>query len=100
MVSQQSHLALEEHCDISHAENLHQQLKDHVVKAQALTVDASEVSRLTTPCVQLLLAALASQKKSGHQMSVTNPSEAFTEAFILMGLQNQLSELCDSGAKT
>jgi CheY-like chemotaxis protein len=44
--------------------------------SKAVCLDASGVETLTLPCIQVILAALAT-----HRVLIANPSEAFTSAF-------------------
>jgi chemotaxis protein CheX len=51
-----------------------------------LAVDASAVTRTSTPCLQVLLAAANSFAADGRAFAVINPSPAFAEAVSLLGL--------------
>jgi two-component system chemotaxis response regulator CheY len=67
--------------DFGAAEGLQANLLGHLQVAPTLRLDASAVETLTTPCIQLILAAHKS-----HQVLIQNPSTAFTSAFSDLGL--------------
>lgn len=67
--------------DFAAAERLQTSLIEKVNAAQSLRLDASAVETLTTPCIQLLLAAAKS-----HHVTIDNASPAFTGAFSDLGL--------------
>jgi len=51
----------------------------------ALTIDASEVERLSGPCFQVLAAARLTWDVDGHPLEFTGASPAFTAGLALMG---------------
>lgn len=65
-------------------------LKDALMEAVAagrpVVVDASAVARLSTACIQVLIAGGRAVAGAGHQFSVARPSEALVSAFDDMGL--------------
>lgn len=67
--------------DFAAAEGFHANLIEKLHANHALELDASAVETLTTPCIQLILAAA-----KGHQVQIRNASEAFTSAFSDLGL--------------
>jgi chemotaxis protein CheX len=52
-----------------------------------IVVDASQVGRIGTQCVQVLLAAALSWPGEGFRFQLVHPSDAFSEALRLLGLQ-------------
>lgn len=56
----------------------------NAARAQPLTIDASAVERLGGLCLQVLLAARRAWQADGVAFSITNPSQAFTDAVRLM----------------
>lgn len=66
-------------------------LYDHMMAALQsggdIRLDASQVERLSTPCMQILLSAATTldQVLTGHRIRVTDASEAFWEAFNDLG---------------
>jgi len=56
-------------------------------RGAALSVDASKVRRIGTPCLQVLLAAAATWKADGMRFSVEQPTEEFLEGSRLLGIE-------------
>jgi chemotaxis protein CheX len=50
-----------------------------------LTLDASDVQRLGGQCLQVLLAASQAWRADGLELSIINPSDAFTHTLGLFG---------------
>jgi two-component system chemotaxis response regulator CheY len=67
--------------DFAAAEGFQASLIEKLQAAPTLHLDASAVETLTTPCVQLILAAAKS-----HHLTIANPSVAFNSAFTDLGL--------------
>ena len=63
--------------DLTAAETLLAMLRERVANDLELRIDASKVETLTFPCAQALVSAL----RSHADISIENPSEAFTGAF-------------------
>lgn len=65
-------------------------LKDAFVQAvadgRAVVVDASAVARLSTACIQVLIAGGKAVAAAGQPFIVAKPSEALVSAFDDMGL--------------
>ena len=83
---------LDSDLDLVAATTLKERLIEAVDRDGAVVIDASSVERLTTPCVQVLVAAaqfLAGQDKS---LMVKDPSEAFVSAFSDLGLEDVLQQ--------
>ena len=64
--------------DLRAANGLKVLLSQGLASSGDLMLDASEVACLSTPCVQLLLAASRAAEKEGHLMKVVNPSDEFS----------------------
>jgi two-component system, chemotaxis family, chemotaxis protein CheY len=77
--------------DMAAAAGLLDTLRGRLAAEPRLRLDASEVETLTTPCIQILLAA----RRTFDQMSVDSPSAAFISAFADLGLD--CAELCNAG---
>lgn len=77
--------------DLSAAEALHGVLLQAIERGGALRIDASEVETLTTPCVQIILAAM----RTDDRISVVNPSAAFLAAFEDLGLPWEDTAACE-----
>lgn len=77
--------------DISKAADLRDLLADALAKHQAISIDASAVERITSPCVQVLLSTAMLLEKNSLPFYL-NPSEAMQEAFSLLGLSTTLEQ--------
>ena len=88
MTPPQTALVIDLACDLdlSVAGELKDQLLDAVHGDSDLVVDASSVERLTTPCVQILIAAARSLTEQGSGLVLKSPSEPFVSAFSDLGL--------------
>jgi CheY-like chemotaxis protein len=62
--------------DLAAAEGFLETIRQHLKQDQRLRLDAADVETLTLPCVQIIMAAVAA-----HDVSVVNPSVAFSSAF-------------------
>lgn len=84
-------LQLPEVLDLTAAAPLAQSLLSH--RGNALSIDASRVSRVGAQCLQVLLGAAATWKADGVRLSLVKPSEEFLEGGRLLGvdLDQQLS---------
>jgi two-component system, chemotaxis family, chemotaxis protein CheY len=78
--------------DRAAAADLLDDLRRQLSTQARLRADASEVETLTLPCIQVILAAL----RDYPQVSIKNPSPAFTAAFVDLGFD--LAELCRAHA--
>jgi hypothetical protein len=68
--------------DFGAAEEFLVTMRQQLETADEFRLDASAVRTLTTPCIQIILAAV----KSSSGLSVITPSEEFTGAFADLGL--------------
>jgi anti-anti-sigma regulatory factor len=67
-----------------------QELRGHMVdrlNVGPLVVDASAVDRVSTPCIQVLLAAARSADGAGTSFRIADASEALRAALVDLGLQ-------------
>jgi anti-anti-sigma regulatory factor len=77
--------------DLTEAGPLKQRLEQALASGSGLTVDASAVQRISSPCLQVLVAGMAAfAKAGGASLSISNPSEAFRETASVLGLMNAL----------
>ena len=66
------------------------QLRDDMISLVALgavTLDAGDVERLSTPSLQVLLAAARAAESAGFEFRIVNASEPFQAALCDLGLQ-------------
>jgi len=52
----------------------------------ALVIEAGDVTRVSTPVLQLLLSAWMTWRSDGHDFHIASPSQALAEAAALLGL--------------
>ena len=66
-----------------------QQLSDQLLqnRCKNLELDVGEVSRIDTPCFEVLLSAARLWQSDGYEIKYTRLSEAFSETAELLGLQ-------------
>lgn len=77
--------------DLTEAGPLKQRLEQALASGVGLTVDASAVQRISSPCLQVLVAGVCSfAKAGGAALAIRNPSEAFRETASVLGLMNAL----------
>jgi len=58
---------------------------------ESFTLDASKVTTITTPGVQLIVSLDRSLKEQNVKLSLINPTENFSQTFQLLGLGSTLS---------
>lgn len=80
--------------DMNAAEPLLEALK--AARGQPVDVDAAEVARSGTLCLQVLLSAAQTWQRDGVPFRIISPSEAFVAATELLGLTP--SQLAMDGA--
>jgi anti-anti-sigma regulatory factor len=77
--------------DLTEAGALKQRLEQALASGTGLTVDASAVQRISSPCLQVLVAGVTSFTKAGGEaLTISNPSEAVRETASVLGLMNAL----------
>jgi anti-anti-sigma regulatory factor len=85
-------LALPAIMDIGNAQELMDSLVAALEQSPVLRLDGSKTTQVSTPAVQILLAASQSAAEGGGKLVVAKPSQALKDAFENLGLPNQLSE--------
>lgn len=79
--------------DIAFASKFVDQLGDVISRSsEEVVVDGSEVDRLTTPCVQILLCADAKLSIENGSLFVKSPSDVMVQVFTDLGLLDQLNK--------
>ncbi|MEO5337029.1 MAG: STAS domain-containing protein [Magnetospirillum sp. WYHS-4] len=61
-------------------------LEQAIGRGVEVTIAAADVERLSTPCIQVLLAATAAMEKGGIAFRIVGPTDAFISAFDDLGL--------------
>jgi anti-anti-sigma regulatory factor len=72
--------------DIRAAVPLRDGLQKALKRGKPLILDAAQVDRLSTPCIQVLLAAGKSAEGADNPMVLAHASDAFVAAFTDLGL--------------
>lgn len=72
--------------DLSAAGPLKAVFEEALAGGRPLAVDANGVERLSTPCIQVLIAAEAAMKAAGLPFTLANPSDAFIDNFNDLGV--------------
>jgi chemotaxis protein CheX len=72
--------------DIRAAVALREGLQKALKRGKPVIVDAAQVDRLSTPCIQVLLAAGKTAEGSGCRIVLAQASDAFVAAFSDLGL--------------
>ncbi len=73
--------------DLVEAGTLKARLEQSLAAGTGLTVDASAVQRISSPCLQVLVAGVSSfAKAGGPSLEIGEPSEAFRETASVLGL--------------
>jgi len=83
-------LTLPQSLDLTQAQALRDTLTD-LADHGAVALDASSVERMSTPCVQVLLAA----GRASAPFKILNASDAFKSALVDLGLQQTFSKWVD-----
>jgi anti-anti-sigma regulatory factor len=77
--------------DLTEAGPLKQRLEQALTSGIGLTVDASAVQRISSPCLQVLVAGVTSfANAGGAALTISNPSKAVRETASVLGLMNAL----------
>ncbi len=72
--------------NLSVAESLRETFLQHIATDDVLTIDASDVETITTPCIQVIISAGRSLEETGKSLSIASASEAFDKAVGDLGL--------------
>jgi anti-anti-sigma regulatory factor len=84
--SKSSSIELSASLDISAVERLYTQLKESIEKGEDITLDASQVTRVSTPAIQILISAYGTCHKAGTSFQIKNFNEAILQDLIDLGL--------------
>jgi anti-anti-sigma regulatory factor len=66
-------------------------LQQGLGQKRKLSIDASEVKKMSTACVQVLTAFIFETQKSGLDFVISKSSSAFDDAFVSLGLADVLA---------
>jgi Anti-anti-sigma regulatory factor (antagonist of anti-sigma factor) len=85
------HVTLPPVADLTEAAPLKERLLQALGEGTSLTVDASAVQRVSSPCLQVLVAGKqAFAKAGGASLVIAEASEAFRETVSVLGLLDAL----------
>jgi len=84
--------ALPQALDLLAAQSLKEKLLELFDQEGDLVIDGSNVERITTPCVEVLVAANSAYSQVERAFQIDNPSEYLTEAFVTLGLGNDFEQ--------
>ncbi len=84
---------LPNHLDIKTVTDFQSSLSDHLeTGATDYLFNGSDVERITTPSIQLLIAFERAAMTQNATMQLTEPSAALRDAFATLGLSEQLTQ--------
>ena len=92
MTNESHNITMPSSMDIMAAEEIKQLLLEAINNAANIVVDAAKVERLTTPCIQLLIAFDQELKNQNTTFKITNASDAFINALEDVGLDEKYQE--------
>jgi anti-anti-sigma regulatory factor len=78
--------------DITSVIQIYNEINKVIENNKDLTFNASNVDRITTPGLQLLLSTAISIKAKGGIFIISWPSESFKKMVLDLGFSNQLKE--------
>ena len=76
--------------DLLAAGPLHTQLCEALNDNRALELDGSKVDRVSTACLQLLVSAATTARRSGGSLVVKEPSPVLYQALLDLGFAKDL----------
>jgi anti-anti-sigma regulatory factor len=77
--------------DLVQAGSLKASIEHGLGAGRGLRIDASSVQRISSPCLQVLIAGVAAfATKGGPSLMIENPSAPFLEAATVLGLAEAL----------
>lgn len=82
--------ALSRELDLLAAEALKADLLELLHKDGNLVIDGREVERVSTPCIEVLVAAYAAFDADGRKFVLSQPSALLCDAFEAIGLADRI----------
>lgn len=77
--------------DMAAAEGLLTCLRESVSKNKNVILDASNIERVSTPCMQIILATAKKVETNGHIFGLLNPSVALERGMRELGMMDYLN---------
>ncbi len=84
----EANIILPEILNLGVAEELREEFVATIAPQSDLTIDAGKVETITTPCLQVLIAAGHFVEQDGGSVRIANPTSPFTQAFQDLGLNS------------
>ncbi|MFC3050818.1 STAS domain-containing protein [Kordiimonas pumila] len=78
--------------DLLAAQGLKDKLLEFFDLEGDLLIEGSDVERISTPCIEVLVAAQKAFKNAERAFQIKNPSEYLSEAFETLGLGTDLDQ--------
>jgi anti-anti-sigma regulatory factor len=78
--------------DLRAAKPLKDQLMALLGKTGHLSIEAGEVTKVSTACVQVLVAFVIAARNAAQPISFSNKSPALSQSFALLGLSEFIEE--------
>ena|GEM_PF-1271196 len=79
-------------CEISDAKQIYDLIKEANAKGSEVIIDASEVTSLTTPCLQILISASSHVTEGGGSFVIKGETDVFRKSVSDFGLFSKLQE--------
>lgn len=89
--NEKSDIRLAARLEANHADELRDLILESRDVTRALSIDASDVTRIDTPALQVLAAAALDQARNQQEFAIKAPSDAFLEASMLVGMTEVLN---------
>lgn len=87
-----NNILLDSFLDIIVVEGLRSRLVEAIEETGKLTLDASLVERVTTPCIQLFIAADKELLKNGEGLKIIQATDVMVSALKDIGLEDTYQE--------
>jgi anti-anti-sigma regulatory factor len=78
--------------DLRAAKPLKESLSPYLSHGRPITIDAGDVTRMSTACAQVLVSFAVTAKKHSMPVSFSPASPVFTQALALLGLSAFIEE--------
>ncbi|MCK0069689.1 MULTISPECIES: STAS domain-containing protein [Kordiimonas] len=75
--------------DLLAAESLKETLLAELDEGEGLLLDASDVERVSTPCIEVLVSAQKTCVATSQSFQISNSSQVLVDAFSALGLDEQ-----------
>ena len=87
-------MSLAAELNLKAAVGLQRPLEQGIGSGRPLQIDASAVASIATPAVQVLSAFVLAARQANCTMGFVDPSSAFVDGFVVLGLADMLRGSC------